>query len=55
VVKSLSTAPASQIWSLIGIFGVGLILMLVARLVLRSSFFQIERESDTTKSHRARR
>ena len=55
VVKSLLTAPASQIWSLIGIFGVGLILMLFARLVLRSSFFHIERESDTTNSHRARR
>jgi hypothetical protein len=29
--------------------------MLFARWVLRSSFFQIERESDTTNSHRARR
>ncbi|MGO9779156.1 MAG: APC family permease [Streptosporangiaceae bacterium] len=55
VVKSLATAPASQVWSLIGIFGVGLILMLCARWVLKSSFFQIERESDTTNSHRARR
>jgi len=55
VVKSLATAPASQVWSLIGIFGAGLILMLFARWVLRSSFFQIERESDTTNSHRARR
>jgi hypothetical protein len=54
VVKSLDGAPASEVWSLIGIVGVGLILMLIARFGLRSSFFQIARESDTTTSHRAR-
>ena len=45
VVKSLLGAPATQIWSLVGIVGVGLILMLSARLILRSQFFQIRRES----------
>jgi amino acid transporter len=54
VIKSLDGAPASEVWSLIGIVGVGLILMLIARFGLRSSFFQIARESDTTNSHRAR-
>jgi amino acid transporter len=45
VVKSLQAAPASQIWSLVGIVGVGFILMFVARFVLRSPFFGIPRES----------
>jgi amino acid transporter len=45
VYKSLSTAPASQVWSVIGIVAGGLILMLVARLGLRSTFFQIPRET----------
>jgi amino acid transporter len=44
---SLHNAPALQIWSMIGIIAAGLILMLSARLVLRSPFFQIRRESDT--------
>jgi amino acid transporter len=47
VVKSLQTAPATQIWSLIGIVVLGVILMLVARFILQSPFFQIHRESDT--------
>jgi amino acid transporter len=54
VVKSLIGAPASQIWSLVGIVAVGVVLMLFARFVLRSSFFKTPRESDTTTSHRAR-
>jgi len=45
VVKSLLAAPATQIWSLVGVVGMGVILMLAARLVLRSQFFQIRRES----------
>jgi amino acid transporter len=45
VAKSLQTAPASQRWSVIGIVAVGVILMLVARFVLRSPFFQLPRES----------
>jgi len=46
-VKSLQNAPWSQRWSLIGIIIGGLILMINARFVLRSSFFQIKRESYT--------
>ena len=33
-------------WSLIGIIAIGLVLMLVARYLLRSQFFQIPRESE---------
>jgi amino acid transporter len=46
VEKSVAAAPWSQRWSLIGILGAGLILMLVVRLALKSPFFQIQRESD---------
>jgi amino acid transporter len=45
VVKSVQNAPASQRWSLIGIVASGVILMLVARFVMRSPFFHIQRES----------
>jgi amino acid transporter len=44
---SVQTAPAAQVWSLVGIVGAGLLLMLSARFILRSQFFQIQRESDT--------
>jgi len=44
VVKSLQTAPATQIWSLVGIVVVGVILMLAARFLLQSPFFQIRTE-----------
>jgi FtsH-binding integral membrane protein len=46
VVKSLQNAPSAQRWSLVGIVASGLILMFVARFILRSPFFQIKRESD---------
>ena len=45
VVKSLQGAPISEKWSLAGIIGAGLILMLVARFILRSPFFRIPLES----------
>jgi amino acid transporter len=45
VAKSTMSAPASQRWSLLFILGSGLVLMLVARFGLRSSFFKIPRES----------
>ena len=45
VVKSTQNAAASQKWSLIGIVVAGVVLMFVARFVLRSPFFQIPRES----------
>ncbi len=52
VVRSLQIAPPAQIWSLIGIVVVGVILMLSARFVLRSTFFQIRPESDTEGASR---
>ncbi len=45
VVKSLQTAPATERWSLVGIIGAGVLLMLAARFVLRSPFFRIPLES----------
>jgi amino acid transporter len=49
VVKSVQAAPAAQIWSLAGVVAAGLILMLAARYVLRSPFFQVPRESDAER------
>jgi amino acid transporter len=46
VYKSMSTAPAAENYSMLGIVVAGLLLMLVARFVLKSWFFQIQRESD---------
>ena len=46
VEKSMSTAPAAQNFSMLGIVVVGLLLMLIARFGLKSWFFQIPRESD---------
>jgi amino acid transporter len=45
VVKSLQNAPNAQRYALIGIVVAGLIMMFVARFVLRSQFFQLPRES----------
>jgi amino acid transporter len=44
-VKSMFGAPAAQNYSLLGFLVVGLILMFIARFVLRSPFFSIRRES----------
>ena len=52
LVKSVQAAPASQIWSLAGVVGAGLLLMLVARFGLRSGFFQIARESERAERER---
>lgn len=46
VVKSLQAAPPAQIWSLVGIVGAGIILMIIARLVLRPQFFHLRRETE---------
>jgi amino acid transporter len=35
----------AQIWSLVGILGAGVVMMFVARFILRSPFFQMRRES----------
>jgi amino acid transporter len=47
LVRSLLAAPAPQVWSLAGIIGGGLLLLLAARFALRSVYFQIPRESYT--------
>jgi amino acid transporter len=44
-VKSLQSAAAAQVWSLVGIIALGLVMLLIARFILRSRFFQIRRES----------
>src|SRR5262249_42238726 len=43
--KSVQDASRPEIWSLLGIVGLGLIMMFSARFILRSRFFQIRRES----------
>jgi amino acid transporter len=45
--KTIQSALMPEIWSLVGIVAAGLILLLVARFILHSPFFQIRRESDT--------
>jgi amino acid transporter len=54
-VLSFSRATWSQRWSLIGIVIAGLVLMVCARLILRSSFFSLPRESEEVKGHRRTR
>jgi amino acid transporter len=46
VVKYMIESPVPQRWSLLGIVVAGLVLMVAARLILRSPFFQIRRESE---------
>ena len=43
--RSMQQAGAPENWSILGIVGVGVILMFVARFGLRSPFFGIPRES----------
>jgi amino acid transporter len=50
-VKSLAAAPATQRWSLIAIVALGIVLMISARYILQSTFFSIERESDSRRRH----
>ena len=50
LVKSLLDATAAQNWSLVGIIVVGVVMMVVARVGLRSPFFHIRRESDTERA-----
>ena len=54
-VESIAEAPWEQRWSLIAIVIAGLILMVFARFGLRSSFFQIPRESEVRSGHRRAR
>ncbi len=53
-VETLQTAAADEVWSLTGIVAAGLILMLSARFIQRSPFFQIPRESDPAPGTPAR-
>jgi amino acid transporter len=46
LVKALQAASASQIWTLVAIIGVGVVLMLIARIVLRPQFFHLKRETE---------
>jgi amino acid transporter len=46
-VKSMFTAPAAQNYSLLGFLVVGVVLLLIARFVWRSPFFNVKRESWT--------
>jgi amino acid transporter len=50
IVKTVQAAPAAQLWTLGGIAAAGVLLMLTARFVMRSSFFQIPRESASRES-----
>jgi amino acid transporter len=43
--KSVLTAESAQVWSLLGIIGAGLVMMLIARFGLKSQFFHMRRES----------
>jgi amino acid transporter len=45
-VKSVMSIPTSEKWSLVGIGVAGIVLMVAARVVLKSPFFSIARESD---------
>jgi amino acid transporter len=47
LVRTLQNSPSTQRWSLIAIVALGLVMLLIARFVLRSPFFSIRRESDT--------
>ena len=53
LVKSLLAAPAPQLWSVVGVVIAGLLLMLVARFVLRSPFFRVPLESAPAEPQKA--
>jgi amino acid transporter len=46
IVQSLMKAPASQLWSLVGVIGTGFALMIGARLIGKAPFFGLKREQD---------
>src|ERR1700761_2468911 len=50
--KSLLSAPAAELWSLAGIILAGLVMMIIARTVLESSFFRLPREAESASRHR---
>jgi amino acid transporter len=46
LVKSLMAATAAQVWSMVAIIGVGVLLMIAARVLLRPQFFHLRRETE---------
>lgn len=46
IYKTCRASDAAQNWTLVGVVGVGFLLLLYARFVLRSSFFSVPLESD---------
>ena len=51
--QTVKAAPASQLWSLVGVAVLGVVLMFAARYILKSPFFHIQRESDGESADRA--
>jgi amino acid transporter len=47
--KTLSVAPAAQVWSLAGVAGAGVVAMVAVRVFLRPAFFKLPRESDASR------
>ncbi|MGP7997466.1 MAG: APC family permease [Streptosporangiaceae bacterium] len=47
LIRSIIAAPNTQKWSLVGIIVLGVLLMLSARFIQNSPFFQVSRESDS--------
>ena len=45
IYKSIGQAPASQNWSLVGIIAVGLVLLFVARFIMKAAYFHLPREA----------
>jgi L-asparagine transporter-like permease len=52
--QTVKDAPASEIWSLVGVGVLGVVLMFAARFILQSPFFNIHRESDGQPADRPR-
>jgi amino acid transporter len=52
LVKTLSTAPAAQVWSLAGIVGAGVAVMVAVRVFMRPAFFRVPREAAPKRAHR---
>ncbi len=46
VVEGTMGVPLAARWTLLGIFGAGLVLMVASRVLLKSDFYQIRRETD---------
>jgi len=47
--QTLSVAPAAQVWSLTGITGTGVVVMLILRLAINPQFFRLPRESGASR------